>query len=223
MAITTSYSWISGTNSFLNDAFTAGNQFDPAVASNSAGDRYFAAWSDPANSDQVDGRVVDADDIPLTGEFIVNNTANAGTSQSDPSVAGLTGGNFVVTYTDFAARRRHPRAAVHLERHPARERLRNRRQRRCNDESSVSALSGGGFVVTYMRNVTDIRARVFDQNGNDLSGLITVDLSASGQTASSVAGLSSGGFVVVWQDNAATRSTSAASRATAPRSTRTAC
>ena len=51
-------------------------------AGNFAGDRYFAAWSDPANGNQVEGRVVDADQTPLTGEFTVNNTANAGTCSS---------------------------------------------------------------------------------------------------------------------------------------------
>ena len=50
--------------------------------SNAAGDRYFAAWGDPANSNQVNGRIVNADQTPLTGEFIVNNTANAATDST---------------------------------------------------------------------------------------------------------------------------------------------
>src|SRR5689334_5536045 len=103
MAVTTTYYWSHGSNSVLNDGFTAGSQSGPAVIGNVAGDRHFAAWSDPGNGDQVEGRIVDASHNPLTGEFTVNNTANAGTTQSDPSVAALTGGNFFVTYTDFAA------------------------------------------------------------------------------------------------------------------------
>jgi hypothetical protein len=208
MAVTTSYSWLQGANSFLNDVFTAGNQVNPAVASNAAGDRYFVAWDDPSNSDQVNGRVVNADDIPLTGEFTVNNTANAATTQYDPSVAGLTGGRFVVTYTDLAA---DPdgdiRARLYTSSgNPVASDFAIDNGAFADTQSSVSELSGGGFVVTYTRNIglgnTDIRARVFDQNGNGLSGLIIVDQSAGGQTASSVAGLSSGGFVAVWQDNA---------------------
>jgi Ca2+-binding RTX toxin-like protein len=208
MAVTTSYTWIYGASSFLNDVFTAGDQVDPAVASNAAGDRYFVAWSDPSNSDQVNGRIVNADDIPLTGEFTVNNTANAATTQYDPSVAGLTGGNFVVTYTDLAA---DPDGDIRARLYtsggnPVGSDFAIDNGAFADTQSSVSELSGGGFVVTYTRNIglgnTDIRARVFDQNGNGLSGLITVDPSAGGQTASSVAGLSSGGFVAVWQDNA---------------------
>jgi Ca2+-binding RTX toxin-like protein len=209
MAVTTSYSWILGPGSFLNNAFTAGDQSDPAVASNFAGDRYFAAWIDPSNSNQINGRIVNADQIPLTGEFIVHNTANLGTVQFNPSVAGLTGGSFVVTYTDYAAdpagdiraRLYDPSGAplgsdFAVSDHPTND----------DTQSSVAGLSGGGFVVTYTRNAgggnADILSRVFDQNGNQLPGVAIVDVSAGGQTASSVAGLISGGFVVVWQDDA---------------------
>jgi hypothetical protein len=207
MAITTSYSWHDGTNSFLNNAFTAGNQFGPAVISNSAGDRYFAAWSDPDNTVQVEGRVVGADQTPLVGEFTVNNTANAGV-QVDPNVAGLTGGNFVVTYTDYGA---DPGGDIRARLYnPDGAPIGNAfavdgSNALFDSQSSVAGLSGGGFVVTYMRNLggdLDIHARVFDQNGNDLSGAIaiTVDAELSSQLAPSVAGLSSGGFVVVWEN-----------------------
>jgi len=98
MAITTSYSWIKGTTSLLNNVLSAGSQFGPAVAGNPAGDRYFAAWSDPGSSYQVEGRVFDAGQNPLMSEFTVNNTANAGTVQFDSSVTALTNGNFLVVY-----------------------------------------------------------------------------------------------------------------------------
>ena len=209
MAVTTSYGWSSlGSSFILNDEFTAGDQIDPVAASNAAGDRYFAAWGDPTNSNQVNGRIVNADQSTLTGEFTVNNTANAATEQYDPSVAGLTGGNFVVTYTDLAA---DPSGDIRARLYtpggnPLGSDFAIDNGAFADTQSSVSALSGGGFVVTFTRNVglgnTDIRARLFDQNGNQVSGAI-LDASAGGQTASSVAGLSSGGFVAVWQDLAA--------------------
>jgi len=209
MAVTTSYGWSSlGSSFILNDEFTAGDQIDPVAASNAAGDRYFAAWGDPTNSNQVNGRIVNADQSTLTGEFTVHNTANAATEQYDPSVAGLTGGNFVVTYTDLAA---DPSGDIRARLYtpggnPLGSDFAIDNGAFADTQSSVSALSGGGFVVTFTRNVglgnTDIRARLFDQNGNQVSGAI-LDASAGGQTASSVAGLSSGGFVAVWQDLAA--------------------
>jgi Ca2+-binding RTX toxin-like protein len=207
MAVTTSYSWNTGTSALLNDEFTAGNQVTPAVASNAAGDRYFAAWGDPSNSDQVNGRIVNAGQIPLTGEFIVNFTANAATQQYEPSVAGLTGGNFVVTYTDLAA---DPSGDIRARLYapggsPLGSDFAIDSGGFADSQSSVSELSGGGFVVTYTRNLgiagTDIRARVFDQNGNSVSGFIAVDSGVGSQRLSSVAGLSSGGFVAVWQDS----------------------
>jgi hypothetical protein len=206
MAVTTNYGWILGASSFLNNGFTAGTQADPAVVSNFAGDRYFAAWTDPNNSNQVEGRVADAEQTPLVDEFTVNISANAGTTQAFSSVAGLTGGNFIVTYTDFAA---DPGGDIRARLYtsggnPLGSDFAVDNGAVDDSQSSVSALSGGGFVVTYTRDfggATDIRARVFDQNGNDLSGPITVDLGGA-QTASSVAGLSSGGFVAVWQDDA---------------------
>ena len=165
--------------------------------------------------------------MPLTGEFTVNNTANAGSGQFDPSVTALTGGKFVVTYTDFAAdpggdiraRLYAPNGTVlgsefAIEAHNLFG----------DTQSSVSALSGGGFVVTYTRGFrqTGIRARVFDQNGDQVSASIVVD-AGSGQTASSVAGLSSGGFVVVWQDDSTDEVYFRRFQSDGTRSTRAAC
>jgi Ca2+-binding RTX toxin-like protein len=205
MAITTSYYWETGADSLLNNVSSAGSQFGPAVAGNPAGDRYVAAWSDPNNSFQVEGRVVDAEQTGLTSEFTVNNGAvNLGTVQFDPSVAGLTGGNFVVTYTDFAS---DPGGDIRARLYTANGAPLGsdfaivEGNTLDDQDSSVAALSGGGFVVTYTRELGSIgiRARVFDQNGN-ISALAIVHADG-GQTASSVAGLSSGGFVVVWQDD----------------------
>jgi len=208
MAVTIGHTWFPGTSSTLNNVFTAGDQLGPAVASNFAGDRYLAAWADPSNSIQVNARLLNAAHIPLTNEFIVNNTANANTIQFNPSVAGLTGGRFVVTYTDYAADQFGDiRARLYdpsgtplgsdfaVDAHPA----------NADTHSTVAALSGGGFVVTLTRNAgggnTNIHARMFDQNGNALPGTAIVDASAGAQSNASVAGLSSGGFVAVWQED----------------------
>ncbi len=207
MAVTTTFSWLDGTNVFLNNAFTAGSQNQPAIIANFSGDRYFGAWSDPAFANQVEGRIVNADQSNITDEFTVNNPAtNAGFSQFDPSVAGLTGGNFVVTYHDRAAdpggdirARLYSPSGTPLGADFAID-------AGANDDTTatVSELFGGGFVVTYERDFgggdIDIRARVFNSAGTDLSGLITVESGAGAQTAPWVAGLNFGGFVVVWQD-----------------------
>ena len=207
MAVTTTYTWEDGINVFLNNAFTAGSQNQPAIIANFSGDRYFGAWSDPAFANQVEGRVVAADQTNIVDEFTVNNPAtNAGFSQFDPSIAGLTGGNFVVTYHDRAAdpggdirARLYSPSGTPLGADFAID-------AGANDDTTatVSELFGGGFVVTYERDFgggdIDIRARVFNSAGTDLSGLIAVESGAGAQTAPWVAGLNFGGFVVVWQD-----------------------
>ena len=206
MAITTSYSWIKGTTSLLNNVLSAGSQFGPAVAGNPAGDRYFAAWSDPGSSYQVEGRVFDAGQNPLMSEFTVNNTTNAGTVQFDSSVTALTNGNFLVVYNDFAA---DPGGDIRARLYDSNgmalgnDIAINIHNLFDDTQPSVAALSGGGFVVTYTRGFggnIGIRAHVFDQNGVDQTSSIIVHAD-SAQMASSVAGLSSGGFVVVWQDD----------------------
>jgi Ca2+-binding RTX toxin-like protein len=205
MTITTSYSWDKGPSTLLNVALGGvGSQFGPAVAANLAGDGYFTTWSDVNGNYQVAGRIFDAGQTPLTDEFTVNSFANLGSMQFDPSVTRLAGGKFVVTYTDFAD-------------DPVAGDIRGRLYASDgtalgsefdiettnvsgDTESSVAALSNGGFVVTCTRGNIGIRAGVYDQNGNNVSGSILVDPGA-GQSATSVAGLSSGGFVAVWQDN----------------------
>jgi hypothetical protein len=172
MTVTTSYSWQKGSSFLLNNAFTVGNQFGPAVSGNLAGDRYFAAWSDPHVSYQVEGRVIGAGQTPITNEFTVNDTANAGTVQFDPSVAGLADGNFLVTDTDFAA---DPGGDIRARLYSpdgtalGSDFTIDAHINFDDTQSSVSALSDGGFVVTYTRGFggnIGIRARVFDQNGD---------------------------------------------------------
>jgi hypothetical protein len=203
MAITTSYAWIKASDPLLNNVLSAGSQFGPAVAANPAGDRFFAAWSDPGNAYQVEGRVFDAEGNPLTSEFTINNSANAGTVQFDPSVTALTNGNFVVVYNDFAA---DPGGDIRARLYDSNgtalgnDIVINIHNLFDDTQPSVAALAGGGFVVTYTRGNIGIRAHVFDQNGVDQTSSFIVNPDG-GQTASSVAGLSSGGFVVVWQDD----------------------
>jgi hypothetical protein len=205
MAITTSYSWLYAGTSILSDIFTAGDQSNPAVIGNSAGDRYFAAWTDPANLNQIEGRVVAADQTPLTGELTVNNTVNAGV-QVGPSVAGLTGGDFVVTYTDYAS---DPGGDIRARLYTSSgtpSSIDFAIDDGGNDDtgSSVSKLSDGGFVVTWQRNDInngDIRASTYDANGNVVNSTVFVTQSAGSESHPSVAGLTSGGFVAVWQDN----------------------
>src|SRR4051794_8726298 len=73
--------------------------------------------------------------------------------------------------------------------------------------SSVTALSNGGFVVTWLdtsgeggdSSSTGVKAQVFDASGAKLGTEFLVNTVTDGaQTGSSVTALSNGGFVVTW-------------------------
>ena len=66
---------------------------------------------------------------------------------------------------------------------------------------AAAALTGGGYVIAYEIDVsaTDHRifARRFDNSGNQVGGIITVNSSATINDHPSVAGLNDGGFAII--------------------------
>jgi hypothetical protein len=205
---TITYNWSTSVATFfVNNVSTAGDQAAPAIASNGSGDRYFAAWDNPGANLNVDGRLINANGAPVADEFLVNSTTAL--DQSDSSVAGLTNGNYVVSYTDTST---DPGGDIRFRLFNASgapigadvvvsgDRLDDKR-------SDVTALAGGGFAIAWDRdfggNDFDIRAWVFDANGSAISGLITVEASGFLNTNSpSITGLVGGGFVVAWTQSA---------------------
>lgn len=72
-------------------------------------------------------------------------------------------------------------------------------------QSSVTGLTGGGFVLTWCdtdsANDTNIKAQVFDAAGTAVGAPFIVNSTIKGgQQQSSVAALDDGGFIVVWMD-----------------------
>jgi len=75
--------------------------------------------------------------------------------------------------------------------------------------ASVAALSGGGFVITWQdfSNGTDwdIRAQLYDANGAAQGAEFLVNtITLNAQQTPNVAALTGGGFVITWQDNSGT-------------------
>ena len=197
MAITT-YSWLPvGSSFFLNNAITVGDQSQPAVASLLDGG-YFAVWTDPGTSN-VEGRIVNWNGSPRTGEFQVNSTVTG--SQFDPNVTRLTDGNMIVTFTDTSSGTSVIRArlfdASGTSLGP--DFLISTDIGRPTLESAVTALPDGGFAVSETALGTggnnDVALVVWNK-GDTFS---YVDLDATLNTShSSIASLTPGsaGFVV---------------------------
>ena len=77
------------------------------------------------------------------------------------------------------------------------------------DEASVTALSNGGFVVTWDDasrqggdgSVSAVKAQIFDASGGKIGGEFLVNtITSSIQDAPSITALTNGGFVITWED-----------------------
>jgi hypothetical protein len=86
---------------FLVHGSSAGNQHEPAIALLSDG-RFVVTWRNSntlGGDEDIKAQVFKADGTKDGGEITVNTHSTAGT-QSQPSVAALANGGFVVSFTD---------------------------------------------------------------------------------------------------------------------------
>ena len=167
------------------------------------------------------GRLFDASGSPIANDFEINTTTPD--SQVFAKVAGLVGGGFVVTWTDFGGGDGDGWAVR------GRVYDGNGDAVNANDfvvdttfagdqgPASVTALQGGGFVVVWEDQSLAIRGRVFDADGvsvsiNGSTDDFIIANSAFGELNPSVAGLPDGGFVVTWETNASGERNIATSR-----------
>jgi Ca2+-binding RTX toxin-like protein len=201
---TVSYSWRTVVNSFLVNTRTelTGDQANPAITALQDGSGYFTAWDQPTN-DFVDGSVIGSDGTLLNPEYQLNSTFT--NDQYDPSIATLSDGRMVVTYTDTSSGDSEIRArlfspdgaAIDLDfvaiDHVIFDIL----------DSDVAALANGGFVITYTipfngAGDNEILGRIIDSDGT-LHNAFIVDADFNNANSSQVVGLANGNFVMVWQ------------------------
>ena len=148
-------------------------------------------------------------------EFLINTLTDS--QQTDPAVAALSNGGFVVAWADNSravGQGDEIGQAVRAQRFTSTgttdgtEFLVNTRTNLSQNEPSVAALSGGGFVITWSDASeaddfagSGIKGQRYAANGTTAGGEILINSTLTGnQTLSDVAGLSGGGFVVVWYD-----------------------
>ena len=132
-------------------------------------------------------------------------------SSSRPSMAVLADGRFVVTWQDFSDDTQGDVVFQIIgangtpQGEPITAPVVNTD---IQDAASVTALEGGGFVISWM-DVSqgspifgEIRAIVYDSDGTALTGEIAVNIATTGsQTSADVCGLAGGGFVVAWSSS----------------------
>jgi hypothetical protein len=169
---------------------------------------FVVTWSsaEPNGSSGIYGQRYDSAGRHAGREFLINTYTLD--SQIQPSVAGLNDGGFVVTWTSNG--QDGDGYGIYAQRYSS-DGKRILHEFRVNTyttdsqtESSVAALSDGGFVITWTSRGQDgdiegVYGRVYDSAGKHVGKEFRVNTSTTNsQHVSSVAGLTGGGFVATW-------------------------
>ena len=193
---------------FRVNTYKQNHQSEPSVAALSDGG-FVVTWTSQLQDGSgggVYGQRYSAAGVPAGGEFRVNFTTAGG--QVRPSVTGLSGGGFVVTWSSFF--QTNPEihgqlfsaAGARIQFFRANTYVTNRQ-----DWSSVAGLNDGGFVVAWSSYLQDgssggIYGQRYSAAAAPIGGEFRVNTHTSyGQDQPSVAALGDGGFVVVWQSS----------------------
>jgi Ca2+-binding RTX toxin-like protein len=207
----------------LANTTTLGSQYEPAVAA-LAGGGYVVAWIDQsATGGDTDNEAIRAQRFDTFGnkvgpEILVNATTTG--RQSQPTIAALADGGFVVGWTDWSALSAdNDTAAIRAQRFTSAgvatgaELVVNTTTVLSQTDPDMAALSAGGFVAVWVDSSTTggdqdsfaIRGQRFAAGGVAAGAEFLVNSTVlRGQSDPAVAGLAGGGFAVVWTDESLT-------------------
>jgi Bacterial Ig domain/Cadherin-like domain len=207
---------------FLVNTATTSTQRFPSVTALTNG-AFVVTWEDSsgaggdASADSIKAQVFDASGAKVGGELLVN-TATAN-SQANPSITALTNGNFVVTWEDnslqggdassTSIKAQMFNVSGNAVSTVGGEVLVNTATQNGQIAPAITALAGGGFVVTWSdasgqggdASGFGIKAQMFDASGTKAGGEFLVNTATSSdQRTPSITALSTGGFIVAWND-----------------------
>jgi FG-GAP-like repeat len=167
---------------------------------------WVAVFQDEFNGNATDidvrFRIFTATGMPVT-ESLSSPGAFGNAAETDPDVAALTGGDFVVVWTDADSTLSDIRAAIFTDAGGivADNILVNATQAGAQNEASVVGLLDGGFLVTWEDdNANLVRAQRFDAAGNALGDHFTVHTEVSGASSPEAARLLDGRIAYVFDD-----------------------
>lgn len=200
-----------------------GDQTRPAVAALSNG-RFVVAWNDDSETgpdgsgSAVRAQIFNPDGSVFGDQFLVNGSKSG--SQVHPTVAALSGGRFVIAWQDNgenAGDKSGPAVRAQVfgadGNKSGGEFLVNSTTDQDQSVPSITALSGGRFVVAWMdfsQSPDDdwgeaVRAQIYRADGEKFGGEFLVNSETRmGQGFPATAALVNGGFVVVWADSSET-------------------
>jgi hypothetical protein len=192
------------------------DQTRPSIAALESGG-FVTTWqtsdaTQDGTTSAIKGQIYNASGVAVGGEFLVNQTGFGAESLSN--VTGLSGGGFVSTWTLGSG----TNADIYAQVFDA-SGVKLGGQFRVNtvtafnqDTATVSQISGGRFVVTWVSASSlttydvQVKAQIFANNGTKIGGEFLVNTSSVdpnygnpvGSTAPQVDDLPDGGFVITW-------------------------
>ncbi len=197
---------------FLVNTQTAGRQADHNITDLEGGGFVITWWDDGRlqfGSDLgVKAQIFAADGAKVGSEFVVNTTTDS--VQDYPSITGLIGGGFVVTWQDYSGTSGDSSETAVIGQLYGATGARIGGEFRVNTETlysqrtpEVTSLEGGGFVVTwfgYVGTVGTYKAQVFDTAGAKVGGEFVINATPANTGNNEITSLAGGGFVVTWED-----------------------
>jgi len=198
-----------GSETVVN-SFSTSHQFDSNVTA-LAGGWWAVTWASYSHADDPSGiyaQIYKSDGSKWGGEFHVNPYTSG--NQYDPEITMLDDGDFIVTW-ESQDQDKPGGYGIYQQRFDADggtdgvERRVNKTVAGDQDSSDVTALSTGGYVVTWTSEGQDgsaegIYGQVFNADGAKVGKEFLVNKHTNSEQAeSAVAGLDDGRFVVTWQ------------------------
>jgi hypothetical protein len=206
----------------LVNSVTAGGQASSSIEAQPNGG-YVIVWTDASGvGGDSDGGAIKAQLFDSSGnkagaEFLVN--TNVAGAQSEPQVAALSSGRFLVTWSDGLGSGGDGSAgAVKAQLFAAdgskigSEFLVNTATQLLQASPAVTELGNGGFVISWTDfnpasdgSQSSIKAQIYDSQANRLGGeFIANTTTTTAQTTPAIAPLANGGFAISWADTSST-------------------
>jgi hypothetical protein len=198
---------------FLMNSVTGADQWDPSITGLANG-RFVAVWTTNApgygdtSGKSIRARVFDADGSGILNEFQVNTTTFL--DQSEPSVAALQDGGFVVAWTCAHLNGFNNDADIYAQRFtnggdPVGPELQvNSGSANTQRAPVVTTLTNGKFVIAWTDHAggdDNIRFQVFKADGTPDGGVVVANYTTTGaQDFPSITPMSYGRFVVSWEN-----------------------
>jgi hypothetical protein len=200
---------------FRVNTTTTNGQYQPKITGLSDGG-FVVTWMDDSNDGSgrgIYGQRYDAQGAAQGGEFRVNTTTTEG--QYQPTITGLSDGGFVVTwYSDWnQVTNNGTPPDIYGQRYDAQGAAQggefrvNTTTNGSQHQPTITGLSDGGFVVTWMDDSNDgsgwgIYGQRYDAQGAAQGGEFRVNTTTTNEQGQpTITGLSDGGFVVTWNSD----------------------